>query len=278
MKTTQMITTAVLTPDGLQPTTYNALSLADAAHYEPEGVYTVTRTFDRTFCIKFEEHLDRLEESARLNDIEITLDRKRIRQALRQLLLEAGYDESRFRITVPANEPAHVYIAIEPLSPVPEAIRERGVSARTVNTQRTNPAAKSTSWMTVRTPLKNSLPSDIYEGLLVDSQGNILEGLSSNFYAVVGGELRTAKNGVLHGIARQIVLEVAPGIIPVKENPVNLYELAEVQEAFMTSASRGVIPIIQIDDHLIGSGHPGPITRQLSHLYNQWTESYKEPI
>ncbi|PJF34267.1 MAG: hypothetical protein CUN49_16530, partial [Candidatus Thermofonsia Clade 1 bacterium] len=88
-------------PEGLREAPYRADSLAEAVPYEPEGVYTITRTFNRDHVLMLDEHLDRLEESARLEDIPIQLDRAALRTALRTLIDQSGYAESRFRITVP---------------------------------------------------------------------------------------------------------------------------------------------------------------------------------
>ncbi|MEZ4667071.1 MAG: aminotransferase class IV [Anaerolineae bacterium] len=74
--------------------------------------------------------------------------------------------------------------------------------------RRQNPSAKTTGWMHDRDQV--NLPEGIFTGLLLDFEGKILEGMSSNFYAILNGELRTAGEGVLPGIAQQIIFEIAP--------------------------------------------------------------------
>ena len=70
---------------------------------------------------------------------------------------------------------------------------------------RDTPAAKTTNWMTARKALHNAMPEGVYEIILLDEHNDLLEGLGSNFYAILDGVLRTAGEGVLYGIAQQIV-------------------------------------------------------------------------
>ncbi len=278
MNDSQPILTSILTPAGLEPTPYVATSLNEAERYEPEGVYTVARTFHRTGALGLAAHLDRLTESARLVGMPAIPDQAALRAALRTLVNEAGYPETRFRITIPHANPQHAYFALEPLQLVPEAYRTGGVSVQAFPTRRANPGAKSTAWMAERDGLKAQMQPGMYEGILTGEDGELLEGFGSNFYAVRDGALYTAGNGVLSGISRRIVLEVAPAILPVLLQPVRLGDIEHLQEAFMTSSSRGVIPIVTIDDRTVGEGMPGPLTRQIAAAYDRWTDEHIEPI
>src|SRR5690606_12674532 len=139
----------------------------------------------------------------------------------------------------------HLIISLEPFQPPAPEIYADGVRCMTVpGSARSDPAAKTTDWMHDRTAIAQSLPRGIYEGLLLSASGDILEGLGSNFYAVQRGELRTAGDGVLPGIARQIVFEVAPDVLPVRADPVNIADIPQLDEAFITSSSRAIIPVI----------------------------------
>jgi branched-subunit amino acid aminotransferase/4-amino-4-deoxychorismate lyase len=272
------ILTAVLTPDGLSPTPYQAESLADAVHHEPRGVYTVTRTFRGDHALLLDAHLDRLEQSAWLARMPLVLDRERLRGALRHLIHEAGFPDAKFRITIPADQPDCVFFALEPFQPVPADVMQNGAHLKTVPLKRANPVAKMTDWMVVRRPTYTNLPPGVYEGLMVAGDGRILEGLSSNFYGVLEGRLRTAAEGVLEGIARQAVLELAPDILPVVLETLHLDDLPHLSEAIMTSSSRGVVPVTHIDGQPVGDGAIGPHTRAIQQEYHRWCETRIEPI
>ncbi|NWG18666.1 MAG: aminotransferase class IV [Chloroflexi bacterium] len=268
----------LLTPDGLQPVSYTADSLADAARYEPDdGVYTITNTYHTFQVLKFDAHLDRLEESARREGIPLRLDRPALRAALRGMIQQAGYAETRFRITVSRAQPEDFILSLEPFQPPPPQVYERGVRCVTLpDSARQNPASKNTGWMHARE--RFTLPPGIYTGLLLDADGLILEGLSSNFYAVLDGELRTAGAGMLPGIAQQVVFAVAPGVLPVRKTAVSVRDVPRLDEAFITSSSRGIVPVVEIDGFLIGAGSPGPQTQALMAAYRDWVQAHLEPL
>ncbi|MBN1564614.1 MAG: aminotransferase class IV family protein [Anaerolineae bacterium] len=272
------ILTAILTPTGLQSTPYEATSLAEAVTHEPGGVYTVTRTFQHDHALLFDAHLDRLEQSAQLAGIAFDLDRDRLRAALRDLIQQADFPDARFRITVPAAQSDHIYLALEPLHPVPAEIMQNGAHLKIVPLARTNPAAKTTIWMDQRAATVNSLPSNVYEGLLVDETGHILEGMSSNFYGVLNGKLYTARDHVLEGIVRRAMLEIAPEVLPVELRALHRDDLPRLTEAIMTSSSRGVVPVTRIDDQPIGDGAIGSVTRALQQAYERWWMAHIAPI
>ncbi len=267
-----------LTSDGLHPVAYTADSLADAARHEPHnGVYTVTNTYQTFKVLKLDAHLDRLEDSARRENIPLNLNRTVLRAALRSMIAAANYGDVRFRITVPHDQPDHLILSIEPFSPPAPEVYANGVHCITLpNSARHNPAAKTTNWMHDRESVK--LPDGIYTGLLLDHDDNILEGVSSNFYAVLNGELRTAGEGVLPGIAQQIVFEVASGILPLRREAVNINDLSQLSDAFITSSSRGIVPVVEIDGLKIGEGRPGSYTRTLRQAYVAWVESHLEEL
>jgi len=265
-----------LKADGLHAVGYTAKSLAEAATYEPdEGVYTVANTFDTDKTLKLEAHLDRLEDSAHRANIPLSLNRDALKSALRQMILEAGFGSVRFRVTVPKVTPDQFILSIEPFTPPSQAIKAGGVRCITVKDHaRQNAAAKTTGWMHARKALTEAMPEDIYDTFLLDDGGYLLEGLGSNFYAILNDELRTADSGVLPGIAQQIVFEIAPNIVPINKQAIHLDDLSSLQEAFLTSSSRGIIPIIEIDGVTIRSGQRGTYTQQLQDLYDRWVQEH----
>jgi branched-chain amino acid aminotransferase len=267
-----------LTPQGLRPVDYQAASLAEAAHHEPhDGVYTLTNTYQRYQVLKFDAHLDRLEDSAQRENIPLHLDRPALRTALRQMIDEANCGDVRFRITVPRDTPDHLILSVEPFNRPPQGVYQDGVRCITLpHSARHNAAAKTTAWMHDRE--QHQLPTGIYTGLLLDDDQHILEGMSSNFYAIMNDELRTAGSGVLAGIAQQIVFEIAPPIIPLNRTAIRVSDLPQVAEAFITSSSRGIVPVVEIDGIRLGTGQPGTVTRHLITAYEEWVTRHLEEL
>ncbi|HLY27241.1 MAG TPA: aminotransferase class IV [Aggregatilineales bacterium] len=273
------IPVGIVTSKGLQAAPYTAQSLAEAATKEPPGVYTLARTYNRTGALLLDEHLDRLERSAQLTGIPLHLDRSSLRAALRTLIEQSGYAESRFRITIPHDDPQQPILSLEPYKPVPPEVIAHGARVVTLHLERHNPVAKSTEWADKRRAAVEAFPPGTYEGILVSAEGQLLEGTSSNFYAILHGILRTATDqSVLGGIARRIVLTVAPSILPVQTQAIQQDAIGKLDETFLTSSGRGVVPIVEIDGVKIASGEPGTLTRRLRDAYDQWAAAHVEPI
>ncbi|MCC7209714.1 MAG: aminotransferase class IV, partial [Anaerolineae bacterium] len=125
-ESTTTIPIGILTPDGVQAASYRAVSLADAVQFEPPGVYTVGRTYKRIHTLLFDDHMARLEESARLEGIPFRLDRAALRHAMRQIIDRSGYAESRFRITVPRGAPDTAIVSLEAFTPPSPELIENG--------------------------------------------------------------------------------------------------------------------------------------------------------
>lgn len=109
-----------------------------------------------------------------------------------------------------------------------------------------------------------------HEVLRIGPEGEIKEGTSSNFFLVLNAVILTAplSAGLLRGVTRELVFELAPKLdLTLVEARFDSSALAKASEAFITSTSRGIMPVSWIDDAPIGSGRPGPITQRLSEAF-----------
>jgi len=235
-------------------------SLAASSAALPEGAYTSLRTYGGRAVVRLDLHLRRLEESAALRGQPGALDPAATRRALSVALDTTAHEESRLRLTF---APPRLFLAIEPLAPLPARLYEEGVACVTVDLRRDNPRAKDTRFIATAQAAYGRLGAGVEEGLIVAGDGAVLEGLSSNFFAVVGGTLRTEEGRVLAGVTRSLVLEVAEGLMPVDRRAASRDELARIDEAFITSVSREVLPVVRIDDRPVGNGRVGPWTSAL---------------
>ncbi len=251
--------------------------LNGASRSLPQGAYTTFRTYfgDRALCL--DVHLARLESSARLLGSEATLDRRALCHALTRIIAWHGYPESRLRATwaVPAGTMYCTISRFEPLSP---EVYRAGVRCITRTMQRDRPLAKDTGFITPSRQLKKRLPDRVFEVLMCTPSGEILEGLTSNFFAVQGDVLYTAGEGVLEGVTRRIVLSIAPRVLPVTQVPPSRDEIPAMREAFITSSSREIVPVVEIDGQRIGRGRPGPITARLLRRYRAFVRCAAQPV
>jgi len=281
----------------------------------PDGYYSTFRTFDgcaRVLGLK--AHLRRLYEPV----TQVDVNASSLRRHLLQLLEPFRPYEARVRVMM--TQQGQVYIAIEPLKPLPREIYENGVRVITTEMQRHSPRLKSTAFIGASDEERKHIAQEgIFEALLV-KDGKILEGMTSNFFYVLrverneertlrrmqttlapgasAGErgasstgltsispsalrdiLYTAQRDILLGVTRRTVIRVARGRgLEVRYRPLKLNQLSAVEEAFITSSSRGIVPVIQIDDVRVGEGRVGAITRLLMSAYDEYVLKHAEKI
>jgi branched-chain amino acid aminotransferase len=247
----------------LAPATLDEVSLQ-----LPQGAYTTFRTYDCQRAFRLQQHFERLNQSARLANQPREIDHPRLRRALREILSGASTD-LRIRITCDLTvEPGTIFVSIENLHIPSVRDYEEGVTALLCAMQRENPEAKLTGFIHTAAELRAHMPAGVNETLMVAEDGQILEGLSSNFFCIREGQLFTADSGVLKGITRSVVLDEAQKTgLTVRLNGVKVDELAKIEECFITSVSRDVLPVVQIADHAIRKAVPGPVSRLLLQRY-----------
>ncbi len=234
----------------------------------PEGAYTTLRTYAGTRVLRFESHVARLSSSAAaLPGAPARLAAERVREGLAAALASACLPEARVRLTF---APPRLFASLLPFEPLAEQCYAQGVACMTVPVRRQVPHAKDTRFLASADAARATLPADVHEGLMVDERdGALLEGLSSNFFALCAGVLRSEPERVLHGVTRAIVLELGATLAPVRLQAVRRGELGEVSEAFLTSVSRGVLPVVRIDGRPLGDGRPGTLTRALRAAFDE---------
>jgi branched-chain amino acid aminotransferase len=256
-------------------------SLDAASSQLPGGAYTTFRTYQRCQALRLDDHFQRLEQTAHLAGQPVSLAWPCLRSALHALANCAPPDaDQRFRVTLDLErQPGEIYIMAEPLHVPSTAEYEQGVLAITCDLQRRLPEAKLTRFIERAGEVRRSLPVGVNEAIMVDADGYLREGLSSNFFAVRAGTLWTAAEGVLAGITRATVLDCAAQLgVSVRLEAVRLADLAALDEAFITSASRGVLPLRRIDAIGLRLTAPGPFTRRMMQAFDQAIAAEIEPI
>jgi len=251
--------------------------LNGASHNLPHGAYTTFRTYRRDRVLCLDVHLDRLESSARLLGSRETLDRESLCRAIAEIIALHRYPESRLRVTwaVPSGT---LYGTISLFTPLAPEVYRFGVRCITCTMQRERPRAKDTKFISPSRQLKRMLSADVFEVIMCTPAGEMLEGLTSNFFAVRDGVLFTAGDRVLEGVTRRILLTIAPRFLTVRLTPIRRQHLVDVTEAFITSSSRELVPVVKIDDQVIGNGKPGVITQRLLRRYRAFVRRMALPV
>ncbi|MDP6502345.1 MAG: aminotransferase class IV, partial [Planctomycetota bacterium] len=134
------------------------------------------------------------------------------------------------------------------------------------------PKIKSGNYLNNVIARMQAADEDAVEGIMLNPEGWVTEGTTSNIWMVKGGKAKTPalRCGLLPGVTRALVLELAStNGIPVEECEISREELLDAEEAFITSTTKGVVPIRLIGDTAVGNGKPGPITKRLGQLLRE---------
>ncbi len=234
----------------------------------PDGYYSTFRTYNECICvIGLSVHLRRLPN----------VDASSLRRNLISLLEPFRPNEARVRVVQTFQ--GQVYIAIEPLKNLPREVYEKGVGVETTTIHRDNPRQKSTAFIDASDSERKHIAKErIFEALLVKNW-KILEGMTSNFFYMIDDILYTAQRDILLGVTRTMVIRAARGRgVEVRFRALKLNQLSAVKETFITSSSRGIVPVIQIDDARVGQGGPGKMTRMLMSAYEEYVLKHAEII
>lgn len=244
----------------------------DLAVLRGYAVCDIIRTIrGRTYCL--DAHIDRLLSSVEKIGLTPAWTKQEIKGIVLQVLERNSHmNEANIRILVtggsspdffsPADNPRLIVLATD-IPALPAHWYTEGIKVITFFQQRVLPDAKATNYIPAVLALKEAKAQGAVEALYMTRDNMVLEGTTSNLFALVDGTLVTPENGVLKGITRKTVLALGEKLFPVSEQDLSLDTLLSASELFITGTNKGIVPVIQVDDHIIGTGLPGPGTRAL---------------
>ena len=256
------------------------VSVFDRGYLFADGVYEVTAVIDGKL-IDFGPHMDRLSRSLGELDMAWPVARDHLREVHEDLIEHNGLREGRvyMQVTRGVSERDFVYptdvsstlLAFTQAARVtadPKA--EAGVKAISIPDIRWKRRdIKSIALLAQCMGKQRAAEAGAYEAWMYED-GYVTEGTSSTSYIVADGRIitRGLSNAVLPGVTRLAIMRLAwERGMALEERPFTLEEAYASQEAFLTSASALVLPVVEIDGRSIGDGRPGPIARRLRALY-----------
>jgi branched-chain amino acid aminotransferase len=261
-----------------------AISPLDHGVLYGDGLFETMRAYGgRVF--RLDAHLERLATSAPVLRLELPWTAAELRAAVEQALAANALTDAYLRLTVlrgvgpPGPDPAlcrepHYFVVARALKPYPERCYAEGAAAVVATTRQNegSPLArvKSLSYLNHVLARVEAREAGADEALLLNGRGELAEGASSNLFVVREGTLVTPpeESGCLPGIARAVVLEVAPRLgLAVALRPLLLPELLGADEAFLTNSLMEVMPLSRVGDRPIGRGRPGAVTARLAAAY-----------
>ncbi|SFE95748.1 aminotransferase class IV [Thermoflexibacter ruber] len=257
-----------------------SLKINDLGLLRGFGLFDYMRTYNgKPFMPQW--YMERLFNSAQAMDLEIPTNETEILYYVEELFNLAKQPDCAFRFlltggysmdSMTVRQPNFV-IMTEPLPVQPQERFDRGVKIISTEHLRELPEVKSTNYIKPILMAKQIKASNAYD-VLYYKNNEISELSRSNFFIFKGDTLITPDKNILKGITRRLILELAKPYFKIEERTVSLAELKQADEAFTTGTTKKVMPIVQIDDLLIGNGEVGKRTRHLQNLFNHLIDNY----
>lgn len=268
-----------------------AIPITDWGFLRSDATYDVVTVWDGAY-FRLDVHLDRFLRSCARWRLDPGLDRDQITAILSQCVRMSGLRASYVEMICTRGKPPwgsrdprlavnqfHAF-AVPYVWLANAQQREHGMHVMISDVQRisprsVDPTAKNYHWNDLTMGLLGALDAGADSVLLVDGEGNVVEGPGFNVFGVIDGAVVTPGEGMLEGVSRRTVIEMARALgLPVEIRAVPADALRGAQEVFLSTSGGGVLPVTRVDDRVIGDGRPGAITRQLVQTYWAW---HKDP-
>jgi branched-chain amino acid aminotransferase len=253
------------------------ISVLDLGLIRGYGIFDYLRTYNgRPFHLL--DHLERLRYSAETVGIELPHSIDEMEEIINHLLSASPQEESSIRIVVtggesrdqltPEGSPSCI-VHRTAFKPYPRSFYLEGIKASTTTHMRNLPMSKTTQYLPAILALKKG---QAQEALYLNAKNEILEATTCNFFAFKKGVLITPQSHeILLGITREVVLRLASRLFPVEYRAIHVSEVEELDEVFLTSSTREIMPLVQIDDKRIKDGKVGKNTQILMQAFTQYT-------
>ena len=269
------------------------ISIFDRGFLMADGVYEVTSVLDGKL-IDFDGHAVRLERSLRELEMENPISKEDLLQVHRELVSRNGVEEGMIYLQITRGAPEdRDFVFPDPETTPPTVVlftqnkpglannpaAEKGIKVISIEDLRWGRRDIKTVQLLYPSMGKMMAKKAGADDAWMVQDGHVTEGTSNNAYIIKGHQIitRGLSNDILHGITRAAVLRCAEEAqMEVIERPFSIAEAQEADEAFITSASTFVMPVVTIDDRELGSGTPGPVAARLREIYLE--ESLKQAI
>ncbi len=268
-----------------------AIPITDWGFLRSDATYDVVTVWDGAY-FRLDAHLERFMRSCKRWRLDPGLDAGQITDVLSQCVRLSGLRASYVEMVCTRGKPPwgsrdprlavnQFFAFAVPFVWLANAQqRETGLHVMVSDVQRisplsVDPTAKNYHWNDLTMGLFEALDAGADSVLLVDASGNVVEGPGFNVFCVSGGAVVTPSEGMLEGVSRRTVIEMARSLgMEVQLRGLPAAELRGAEEVFLSTSGGGVLPVTRVDGHEIGGGKPGPVTRQLVQTYWAW---HKDP-
>ena len=258
--------------------------ILDWGFLRSDATYDVIHVRRGSF-FRLEDHLDRFERGMAKLRMSLPYDRAEIRAILARCVRLSGLRDAYAEVVCTRGVPPpgsrdprdcanSLYAFVVPFVWIADPEKqERGLNAvvsrvRRIPPDSLDPTIKNYHWLDLVTGLYDAYDRGGETVILTDHADNVVEGPGFNVFAAKAGRISTPSRGVLEGITRRTVIELAAQRgIPLDPRAVPADELRAADEVFVTSTAGGIMPVTTLDGKPVGNGKPGPVTLQLREAY-----------
>lgn len=250
-----------------------------------DGVFEGIRLYAGNL-FRLDQHLDRLERSAKAILLAMPLSRADLARAVAETCRVNGLKDAYIRLVLTrgpgdlglapwsCSKPTCFIIASK-IALYPPEHYVKGLAIVTVPTRRIGPAAlpptvKSLNYLNNILAKIEAKQYGALEAIMLNDQGYVAECTADNVFIVQKGVLLTpsASQGALEGITRGAILDLAAELgVPARESNLTRHDIWSAEECFLTGTGAEVIPVVRLDGREIGRGQPGPVTRRLAEAF-----------
>lgn len=272
----------------LVPKEQAVISVYDHGLLYGDGIFEGIRVYSGK-VFRHKDHIDRLYESARAIRLEIPLTPEQMTKAVEETVAANQLKDGYVRLVVTrgsgslgldirkTSNPIVIIIA-DTITLYPDEMYEKGMAIITASTIRNHPGAlspriKSLNYLNNILAKIEGTDAGCAEALMLNHVGQVAECTGDNIFIVKNGVLKTPPTdaGILDGVTRKVVIELAREAgIPVEETALVRHDIFIADECFLTGTAAEVIPVTKLDGRPIGSGSPGPITKQLRARFQEY--------
>lgn len=266
------------------PVSQARIPILDWGFLRSDATYDVVHVWRGSF-FRLEDHLDRFERGMYKLRLRPLYDRAAIRDILAECVRLSGLREAYAEIVCTRGVPLpgsrdprdctnNLFAFVVPFVWIADPEKQaQGLHAAISRVQRiqpesVDPTVKNYHWLDLVAGLYDAYDRGGETTILVNRKGNVVEGPGFNVFAVKGGEVATPDRGILRGITRRTVIELADELgVPLEQRAVSVEEVRRAEEVFATSTAGGIMPITRVDGRDVGDRNPGPVTLRLRKAY-----------
>ncbi len=260
------------------------ISVLDIGLLRGYGVFDFLITYNgRPFLI--DDHIDRLFNSAKQIGLKIGKSKRYIKKSVLETLKKnSSENEKAIRIVVTGgvgnsstepSEKSTIIIIVDPRHRHPDLYYRKGVKVITYNYIRPTPLVKSLEYTGSIKALNLAKKKHALEAIFIDNKSQtVSEATTSNVFIVKTNYIYTSNRNVLNGVTKDLLIKLL-NEYPVRQKTIYIKDLISADEVFITASNKEIMPVVNIDNRIVGNGKVGPVTKKVMRVFKEFVDSGK---